>query len=145
MVKELSLAILLGGILGFILTGGILGLKSNKPLTQKPTPTPITSPSPGVNPTVTPTPSIELNITQPENESVYATAKIDVQGSTSAKSTVIIKTEKDVYNGLSDTSGNFSIPIELEAGLNLVQVTSIDDQDNQKDVDLIVTYSTAKI
>ena len=42
--------------------------------------------------------------------------------------------------------GNFSVAkVELEGGINLIQVSSIDPNDNQADTELLLTYSSAKI
>lgn len=149
MVKELSLAIILGGFVGFLITGGVLGLKSKKPSTNQTSPTPVVSISqePTKNSLITPTssPTIELEISSPENESVVSSPKINIEGTTTPKATIIVKTEKDTYAGSADASGQFKIPVELEAGINNVQVTSIDDKDFQKDTEIMITYSTAKI
>ena len=151
MVKELIIAILLGSILGFILTGSFLGIsknskninKNNLPTptlsdTQKPTPTvPVISP--------TPSPSVALNITSPTDNSLYDTAKITVTGNSQPQNTILIKDNKSTYTLVTDNSGSFSIPITLDTGTNLLQITAFDKNDNQTEVDISVTYSTAKI
>ena len=151
MVKELLLAIILGATLGFVVTGGALGLIKNKPVANKqitPTPTSITN-TPSYVPasaiTASPTPATSLLVTAPENESIVDTAKLTIQGSTTPSSIIIIKTEKSNYSGTSDTSGKFSIPVELSSGINNLQINSFDKNDLQQEVDLMVTFSTAKI
>lgn len=152
MVKELVIAILLGSTLGFILTGSFLGLSKNKSLFNKssgPTPTIQSNLTPTTFSdnitTVTPTPAVNLTVTSPTNNSISNTAKITITGNTQPQNLIIIKNSKNTYTGDADDTGAFSIPIELESGINIVQIVSFDQDDNQAEIDLNITYSTAKI
>jgi len=156
MIKELILAIILGCLLGFGVTGGYLAVKKNStPSTAianaivSPIPTTAAiSTSPKA--TVTPTPATntssghQLIIDAPENESVSTTSTVKITGTTSANSSVIIATAQKSYITNSDNTGNFNLEIEIDSGVNLIQVSSFDSQDNQASSQILVTYSTAK-
>lgn len=152
MIKELFLAIILGAILGFGLTGGFLALNKNKSNTSTNTvkketvltPTPEISQSP--TPTVIQKSEGSLTINSPENESVINTSKTTIKGSTSPNDIVIIQTPIKIYNSIADNSGNFNVDITLESGVNSIKITSVDSQTNEtSELDLLVTYSTAKL
>lgn len=153
MVKEYLIAIVLGCLLGFGVTGGYYNLKSNqKPApsvaTVTPSPTPDNnddSPQPNSsdqNPRLS---SASLLITTPENHAIVNNSKITIEGSTIPQSTIIINTTIDSYITDSGQSGDFKLKVDIESGFNIIQVISIDPEDNQSEIELIVTYSTAKI
>ena len=151
MIKELFLAILLGSLLGFGLTGSYFALKPKKPATiiTTITPTPIISsnlsPSP-VNPSPTETlDGFKIIIDSPDNQSITATSKTKLTGSSSADSTIIVQTSTRNYQTLTNKNGDFSLEIDLESGSNLIKITAIDSELQQAETSLLVTYSTAKI
>lgn len=157
MIKELILAIALGSLLGFGITGGYVAVKNSKSNTINntqtlPTPTPTDNLSGTVNtnqPTPTPDNNIstsdhQIQIESPKNESIASNSQITLKGSTSAQSHLIIVTPIKTYYSNADNAGNFSIDIEIESGVNQIQIDSIDSDDNQASTQLIVTYSTAK-
>lgn len=150
MIKELFLAIILGALLGFGVTGGFFALQKNKNptvVTDNITPTISISPE-----NITPTIDVNQNksnssltITSPENNAVVATSKLAITGSTQPNSTIIITTLTNSYTTTSDSSGSFSTTIDLDSGANQINLTSIDSDDNQTESQLLITYSTAKI
>ena len=151
MFKEIFLAIILGTLLGFGLTGGYFAIKKNvsQPSTSTSV-TPTLAAQISSNPTITPSPAIvdtnnQLIISSPENEALVSNSKITLKGSASPKSTIIITTDTKNYHTTADSSGKFSLEIEIETGSNLIQVDAIDTNDNQSSSQIIVTYSTAKI
>ena len=150
MIKELFLAIILGGILGFGFTGGYLTLsQKNQPQNR----VVITEP------TIIPTPTLssisvgnetkdstnKLTISSPENNLLVSTSLLNITGNTTTNSQIVINTSTDNFTGQSDSEGLFDIEIELKAGLNIIKVSSIDSEGNQLDTEINVTYSTAKI
>lgn len=147
MIKELILAIILGALLGLGIMGGYL-TANKKIIFKKPSATEI-SPTPEINQEITPTPTVgsndQLTIDSPENNSIVSVSKINITGITTPNSIIIITTSSDSFNDKSDENGKFNIPIELESGANLVKVTTIDSNDNQTDITLTITYSTAEI
>lgn len=156
MIKELILAITLGALLGFGLTGGYIAIKNSKTVGNAaqtiPTPAPEDSANKLTPEQVTPTPTDDNNSTNshqiviesPENESVVTNSQISLKGSTSPQSQLIIITPIKTYFASADNAGNFSVDVEIESGVNLIQFESIDLQDNQTSIQLTVTYSTAK-
>ncbi|MBU1088953.1 hypothetical protein KKC08_05675 [Patescibacteria group bacterium] len=147
MLKELLLAILLGSVIGFAVTGGIWNFK-NKTNKDTVRPTPATNQtSPAIsqsNNTPTPKSTHFLDINNPENESVTNKGKTTLSGKTTPNSIIAIKSTIDSFFTTADKDGNFSQNIELEGGINLIQTSSIDSNENQVDAEVIITYSTAK-
>jgi hypothetical protein len=151
MIKELFLAIALGSILGFGITGAFFALNKNKNIPKQnqtivvPTPTITdlqisTETTPIVSKTET-----SINITSPENNSVLSNSKISIKGDSKPNSLIVISTPIKTFSGKSNANGVFSISIELESGINLIKINSIDSEDNQSETELNLTYSTAKI
>ncbi|MBU1130397.1 hypothetical protein KKE45_03720 [Patescibacteria group bacterium] len=151
MLKELLLAILLGSIIGFAVTGGIWNFKNKQQSNANPTPM---AGGPSIlkeeekenNNTPTPTPeNIHfLNIDNPENESVTNKGETTLSGNTTTNSIIAIKSITDSFFITTDKDGSFSQDIELEGGINLIQISSIDTNDNQINKEILITYSTAK-
>lgn len=148
MKKEVFLAITIGFVLGLIITFGIWtankslkGLSSQKQIAQSPTPSPKT-----VTPTTQPLANaLPLSITTPDDESVTNTPKTTLSGMTLPNSVVAMTFEGGEQILESDSTGNFSIDIDLEGGYNHIQVTVFDKTGNSTSQTLIVTYTTAKI
>jgi hypothetical protein len=147
MIKELFLAIALGALLGFGITGGYLAL--NQKSTSKNTPATITEPTviPTISSNTAPTtaPSSQLSISSPEDNLLVSTSKLNIIGTTIANSHIVITTASKTFLGQSDNQGNFNIPIDLDSGLNIIKISSIDSTDSQLDSQLNITYSTTKI
>ena len=149
MIKEYFIAIILGAILGFGITGGYFAIRQNN--TQQniaeisPTPTNSQmSTQVSITPTISEKKS-SINITSPENNSVVSTAKINIKGEAKSNSLIIISTPSKTFSDKSNSSGVFSISIELDSGVNLIKISSIDSDDNQYEAELTITYSTTKI
>lgn len=152
MIKELFLAIALGAILGFGITGAFFALHKNK-TPQKIDETIQVSPTPTItdlqmstetSPTTTPKEN-SINITAPENNSVVSNSKVTIKGDSKPNSVIIISTPAKTFNGKANANGVFSITIELESGINLIKISSFDTEDNQEQTEISLTYSTAKI
>lgn len=148
MIKELLLAAFIGGILGLGVTGGYLTLqnknsnsKQNTVITE-----PTLIPTQSETPPETETKPIEgIQIDSPENNSLVTTSKTDLTGVSTPNSHIIVATSNNSFVGQSDSQGKFSIPITLDSGLNLIKISVIDTDGNQKDTQVNITYSTAKI
>jgi len=150
MIKELFLAIIIGAILGFGITGGYLTLnKKTQPqnpiIISQPTtiPTPITQDSSTEN--TKETPDENLFIISPEDNLLVSTSSQKISGKTTSNSQIIINTSTQNFSGKSDQDGLFDIPITLEAGLNIIKISAIDESGNQLDTEINITYSTAKL
>lgn len=139
MIKELTIAIVLGALIGFGATSGVIALKNQNKLSQA-SPTPIVQTS---DLTSTPDqPEHTLTITSPDNEIVTDSDQLDIQGQTTSASQIVIHTQQDSFFIEADQSGTFSQAITLEAGANLIQISSFSPTEQQADFDLIITYST---
>jgi hypothetical protein len=149
MLKELFLAIILGALLGFGITGGYLALdkKNNQNKTQPV----ITNPSPIPENTNSQDQIKEkkdegLTIESPQDLDIVSTENLEITGTTtSPECTVIATSINQVSNSKSDKSGKFSLEIKLESGLNIIKITAIDADNNQLEKTINITYSTAKI
>jgi len=147
MIKELFLAIILGAILGLGVMGSYLALNKKVNTNQNKTAeiTPIISDTPiSITPTVNNS-NDQLTIDSPENETVVSVSKVNFTGITKPNSNLIITTSTKSFTGKSDNSGKFNLAVDLESGVNLIKVTSIDPNDNQTEILTTITYSTAKI
>lgn len=152
MFKELILAIIFGGLIGFGATGTFIALKKKPPTevnnsTTQISVTPIisqTEEQAKVTPTIVPT-NNTLNIFEPQNESVVSSSKVTIKGQTDNNAIVIITTIDSSYSITADSSGNFDTSINLSPGINDIKVTSISPTDVENNTELFVTYTTAKI
>ena len=153
MVKEYLIAIALGCLLGFGVTGGYYNLKSNQKSsssTATATPT-VTSNHDNSSTTENSSDSdtdlllSSLLINTPENYSIVNNSKLNIEGSTIPQSTIIVNTPVNSYIADSGESGDFELKVDIESGFNIVQIVSIDPEDNQSEIELVITYSTAEI
>jgi hypothetical protein len=151
MIKELVLAIVLGALLGLGVTGGYLALnkkntKIDQPKQQVEITTPTAIPTASENSNASKlNENSQLNITSPQADSLVATDKIDIEGITTANSLIVVTTTSKTFSGKSDQKGQFSIPITIDSGINFIKISAIDQNNNQFDTQVNVTYSTAKI
>lgn len=159
MFKEITLAITLGALLGFGLTGGYLASQKSKRTARQPVPTPAinqTSPAPtsssSENKIVddikidnTSNPDSSLIISSPKNEDIVANSLLEIIGSATPNSQIIVNTSLKHFQTTASDKGEFKMEIDLESGLNSIQVDAFDTADNQSTVNIQVTYSTAKI
>lgn len=152
MKKEFFLAIIIGFVLGLVITLGIwTANKSLKNLPKNgaiPTPTPAaqdTIPSPTPTDSQPTTNGLQLTITSPEDEFISSTSSVTVSGTTAASAVVSITHETGETMLQADVNGKFSTEITLESGYNQITVTAIDGTGRQVSKSLLVTYTTAKI
>ena len=154
MIKELSLAIILGLLIGFGLTGTYFFIRQNKnqqkntPNIVIPTTAPENNDSSNQN-SVSPTPNYsslpELKINSPQNNDIISTSKMTIKGQSSPNSLIIITTPLKNYHLSADVQGLFSQEISLEAGFNSLSISAIDENDQENHLELSVTYSTTKL
>lgn len=151
MLKDIFLALFLGALLGFGLTGGYFAIKKNKVANS--IKTDLISSTPSISPTAIPTQTEqqgstithEISIESPQTQSLVSNSKITIKGSTSPNSYLIITTPIKSYFYQSDAAGNFNVDVEIDSGANIIEVNSFDSQDNSAKASILVTYSTAKI
>lgn len=148
MIKELILAIIIGAILGLGVTGSYLSYKgknnptSPPPIITEPTLTPISNDSQPVKEIEDINPIV---IISPANDTLVSSTNIPISGTTTPNSQIVIATATNIFTTQSDSTGEFSLSIKLEAGLNIIKISSIDSENNQFDSQINITYSTAKL
>ena len=150
MIKEFFIAIILGAVLGFGITGAFFALhKNNTQNTSEVSPTPtITDMQMSTQTSVTPSVAekkASINITSPEDGTVLSISKTNIKGDAKPNSLIIISTPSKTFSDKSNSNGVFNISIELDSGANLIKISSIDSDDNQDETEIILTYSTTKI
>ena len=151
MIKELSLAVIFGLLIGFGLTGTFYFVKQNNnsrkntPNIVIPTPASDTDINAKLSPTISLSTTSELEITSPQNNDIINTSKTTIKGLTSSNSFIIITTPKKNYHFSADAQGDFSYAIDLEPGLNAINITAIDQKDQENHIELLITYSTTKL
>ena len=143
MKKEILIAIIIGFILGLIITFGIWtankSLKNgvqNKQKTEENLPTP----TPSQNEE-----GIFLEITSPLNNDIISKEDITIEGQTKPQAVIAIIYQEGEELIQADSQGNFSADITLVGGANEIQISAYDDQNNEAKKTLDLIYSTAKI
>ena len=149
MIKEYFIAIIFGAILGLGITVGYFALHQNNNQ-QNTVKISSTTTDIQMSTQVSITPSISekksaINITSPEDKTVLSTAKTNIKGNAKPNSLIIISTPSKTFSDKSNSNGVFSISIELDSGVNLIKISSIDSDDNQDETEITLTYSTTKI
>ena len=149
MIKEYFIAIILGAILGLGITGAFFALHRNNTKQNTTAISPVPTDT-QMSTQVSATPSISekkssINITSPENNTVLSTTKTNIKGNTKPNSLIIISTPSKTFSDKSNSNGVFNISIELDSGVNLIKISSIDSDDNQDETEITLTYSTTKI
>lgn len=102
------------------------------------------------NPTATPsvqTPTekdqnIFLNLTNPSDESVISNKVVQVSGNTKPGATVVVLTELDQKIVTPSVKGDFSTTINIDSGENIIEVTAIAPNGEEKTINRTVTFST---
>ncbi len=141
MRKEVLIAVLVGIMLGLFVTYGIY--TANKAIIDErldnPTPQTTTIPTPSTSPT----PEMILTIIRPENNLVFQSPEVNIEGNANPNSVIAITTEDDELFTESDNQGKFSLRINLIKGANTIRVQATDSQklSAMKTINLI--YSTA--
>jgi len=146
MKKEILIAILIGFILGLIITFGVWtankSLKDNQD-EQSPKKT-------GGVSVLTPEETeelkkqISLEITEPINNSISEEEEITIKGTTSpfAVVTVIYQESEKIIE--ADGQGSFETEISLVGGTNEIKISAFNQADNTMSKILNVIYSTAE-
>lgn len=144
MKKEILIAIIIGFILGLVITFGIW--TANKSL-QESSQTQTTGNNES-QPIVTETTEegqISLIISSPENNALVNQEKIEIVGQTVAQATVIILYEEGQEVFQSDEKGEFTQEITLVGGANEIKITAFDEEGNETNKTLNLVYSSAEI
>ena len=153
MIKEFSLAIFFGLLIGLGLTGTFYFLKQNQNRSLNNNQVLITTPTPNISNKLSPSPAgsntasnSTFSITSHQNNDIVSTSKITLKGqSNSPNSNLITTTLTKNYYTNTAADGSFSQDIDLDPGLNDIQLTLIASNDQEIRFELFITYSTAKL
>lgn len=152
MIKELSLAVIFGLLIGFGLTGTFYFIKQNNnshkntPNIVVPTPSSDSQTDPNLSPTTAPlTTTSSFEVTSPQTNDIISTSKTTLKGVAPSGSLIVITTPLKNYHLNTNAQGNFSQVIDLEPGYNVINLTSIDQNDQESHLEIFLTYSTTKL
>lgn len=147
--KELIVAMVLGFLVGLIVTYGIW--KANQAIKQKensisPIPTDSVKKDLGLEePAATNQNDDKLIVAQPDPYTLSNQVALTVSGLTMPNSSVLIFGEKDWELVLANDQGQFATQIQLIKGVNFIKVTAVSDNGHQLDAERTVVYSTTEI
>jgi hypothetical protein len=135
MRKEVLSAVILGLIIGLVITYGIYRARTS-----------LRGTTDDNQITATPSPSSAIDsaliLTSPADESLTDQKTSTVVGTTSANSFVVILVNEEETITSADESGNFSAEVTLTEGSNIIQVFVIDEDGKTTTRELTVVYST---
>lgn len=137
MKKELILAILIGLSVGLVIVFGVYRTRTiftPRGQQERLEVSPVPSPSAEV--------LSNLVVHSPVDESIQEAPDVTIAGSTNANDFVVIMVNNESFITTADKSGNFSISAVLEAGGNIIQVNSINENGDVTTQELTVIYTT---
>lgn len=139
MPKEITFAILIGFVLGLLITFGVY--TANKAIKEqvKQAKTETAAPT---NPSPSTTTQNTLTLSEPLDEELFTEPEITVSGRTNPHALVAILPESGEFLIEADADGFFSQKITLENGINSVSIVSTDAFGSQAQTTLVLTYST---
>jgi hypothetical protein len=146
MKKEILIAIVIGFILGLIITFGIwtanksLQENNNKSQTQENENQPIVNENPQNGEE-----KMSLDIVSPQDNSLLDQEEIEITGKTSPLANIVILSEEGEEIIQADEQGEFKETITLSGGANEITITAIDQNGNEASKVLNLVYSTAQI
>lgn len=121
MKKEMAIAVLIGFLLGLIITYGIYRLRISH-VKKMPTPTPTNQP----NTSSTEDESI-LAIHNPENGTVQKEKSTTVTGAALPNSYIVLFVNDTDYLRKTDQQGNFTFEVPLQTGSNVLSLQLLQD------------------
>ena len=137
MKKELSLAVLIGLILGLIITYGVYRARRAEQETAVQTTESIAGQVEGE-----PLASNQvITLSSPADESVQTFPEIKIAGTTKPNIFVIIFIGEDEFITTADNTGNFAIEGKLTAGGNVISVQTLDEEGQVNKIERVVIYT----
>jgi len=134
--------VLLGGLaLVALLSVSLFGCTTG----SVPEPAPLLSPAPAPAPGMPPAPltagtqlklTVKLTVTQPADNIIVDTDRIEVKGTTGPGAVVSANSEFTT----ADSQGNFAIVVTLDEGPNIIEVVASDASGNEANLTLTVSY-----
>jgi len=142
MKKEILIAILIGFILGLIITFGIWTANKSLKNTQEEQPSTeggISVSEPEKKET------LALEIIEPKNNSISDEEEITIKGNADPSTVITIIYQECEEIIEADEEGNFEAEITLVGGANEIQISAFDEEGNEASKILNIIYSTAEI
>jgi len=141
--KEITIAVIIGLIVGLIVVGGIIRARSalNK-LTPPEIPLLGNKKSPSNN-NSQPT-GLFLNLTTLDNQ-VVSSPNLTIAGTTLPNTYIVILGEKAEYIIIPSETGAFTQEVTLVSGANSIKVTVYQDDGQKQEASLTAVYTTAEI
>jgi len=93
------------------------------------------------NPTPTPDKSLFLTVNSPTEEEVVTKKTISISGNTTPDAIIIVRTETSDDVVSPSKTGTFSVTQTLTDGTNLIQITAIFPNGEEKKIERTVTYT----
>ncbi len=144
MKKEILIAIIIGFVLGLVITFGIW--TANKSLKEGSTNQPQETVENNNNPTPTQTQEkMQLTIISPEDNDLVNQEKVQIVGKTSPGAEVAAAYPDGEKIIEADENGDFTLDITLVGGGNEITISAFDNQNNEISKTLNLVYSTAEI
>lgn len=144
MKKEVLVAIIVGLILGLIITFGVY--TANRSLNQlKANKVAQSDSTTSAPPPLTQDQEKTLEITSHESFDLLEESEITLSGVAWPDAVIALLTENQEYLTTADSDGIFSFNFELIKGYNEIQVIATDDTNETSSKNLVLTYSTAKL
>lgn len=148
MKKEIIIAILVGSLVGLVITYGMYrasqavkrAVSNTTTIDASTNPLDTASPDPEH-----PTQKDGLNVTEPADNLLSADTTIHVSGKTYPNSAIEVLTTAGEIVGMSDATGTFSLAISLNPGANILIIRSQDNIHPQQELTRSVIYSTADL
>lgn len=140
MRKEILLAIVIGLLVGLVLTYGFY--LASSAMRRPPTNSPDSQTTQQQNPD--PSAGGALSVVSPVDESVQTSQRVTIAGTTIANSFVVIFVNEEEHITTADSSGNFSIEAELDLGSNVITIHAIDEDGNKTVVERTVVVVTSE-
>lgn len=141
--KEITIAIVIGLIIGLIITGGVLRARSaikniSSPDSKSRRTTSLTDNDKSKN-------QLSLSISEPEDNSIVQEATITLTGQTIPDTYVAIVAEKSEHLIVPNDVGQFTQDIDLIKGANTIKITVYTNNGDKTEKILNIVYTTAEI
>ena len=144
MKKEILFAVGIGLVVGLIITFGMYRARQamtnsstiNDQLTRD-----LTSPSASTNTNG----KDAFLVSEPQDESLVIDPNIRVSGQAFPNAAIVILTQDGETVGSADTKGNFSLPLTLQPGGNILTIRALSDTREPLQVMRTVVFSTADL
>ena len=94
------------------------------------------------SPSPTPDNANLLTVDSPKDEEVFDKKTITISGKTTPKSNIIVSSENNDQVVTPTETGEFTLTESIENGTNIIQITAIFPNGEEKKVTRTVTYST---